>query len=210
MTTPEYRTFTVESTGDGPSSVASGRLPDPVQTFTVGTVAPDLSNIQAYPTYPADDDEAVHGWFGLTYSNYLVLPRTLMQSMPGLWQGRMVRLLEEIRDAYAHIPQAASYQVQAGRWAYPSDLSAEELKALGFTRPDDRSDDDSDPDLADTWYGPDGEEHDGHTASIFVAGEDPIPHYNRGRTHIEPADPEAMREAASRLLTAANEAEAGR
>lgn len=154
--------------------------------MTTPEIEPDLSNIQAYPAYPADDDEAVHGWFGLTYSNYLVLPRTLMQSMPGLWQGRMVRLLEEIRDAYAHIPQADSYHVQAGRWAYPSDLSTDELEALGFTRPDDDDKPTDGDDLGEVWYGPDGEEHDGHTASIFIPGEDPVPHYNRGRTRIEP------------------------
>lgn len=133
-----------------------------------------------------DEPEAIHGWFSLTYSNYLVLPRTLMQSMPDRWQNRMVALLEEIRAAYAHIEQADSYHVQAGRWAYPSDLSEEELRDLGFTRPDAPDGADEDADLADVWYGPDGEEHDGHTASIFVAGRDPVPHYNRGRTRIEP------------------------
>lgn len=30
----------------------------------------------------------IHGFFGLSYSNYLVLPRTLMQSMPVAWQER--------------------------------------------------------------------------------------------------------------------------
>jgi hypothetical protein len=37
----------------------------------------------------------VHDWFGLTYASYLVLPRSVMQSMPVEWQRRMVALLEE-------------------------------------------------------------------------------------------------------------------
>jgi len=32
----------------------------------------------ADPRPPCD----IHTWFGLTYANYLVLPRTLLQSMP--------------------------------------------------------------------------------------------------------------------------------
>ncbi len=39
-------------------------------------------------------------WFGLTYSSYLVLPRTLLCGMPTDWQARMVALLEEMRATY--------------------------------------------------------------------------------------------------------------
>src|SRR5512139_702952 len=39
----EIHNFTVETTGGGPSTVASGRLPNPIQTFTVGTTAPPPS-----------------------------------------------------------------------------------------------------------------------------------------------------------------------
>lgn len=42
----------------------------------------------------------LHAWFGLSYSNYLVLPRSLMQGMPSGWQRRMVRLLDEARQVY--------------------------------------------------------------------------------------------------------------
>lgn len=57
--------------------------------------------------------ERVHGWFGLSYANYLVLPRTLLQSMPQEWQDRFVTCLEQVADAYHHVPQADSYRVTA-------------------------------------------------------------------------------------------------
>lgn len=37
----------------------------------------------------------IHGWFGLSYANYLVMPRSLLQSMPDDWQERFVALLDE-------------------------------------------------------------------------------------------------------------------
>lgn len=185
----------------------------------VRAIAPILRNAFTAPEAIDADPEAVHGWFGLSYSNYLVLPRTLMQSMPAAWQGRIVALLEEMQAAYAHI-EHPSYEVRAGSWAYPNELSVEQLKALGWSRNDPAADD-AEHDPADddrtVYYDPSGNEHDGDLPVVFVPGTDPVPHYNRGRTRVEPVlpepeptDPEAMREAASRLLTAANEAEAGR
>lgn len=41
----------------------------------------------------------VHGWFELSYSHYLVLPRSLMQAMPIEWQERMADCLEEMHEA---------------------------------------------------------------------------------------------------------------
>lgn len=50
------------------------------------------------------DDEAIHGWFGLTYANYLVLHRTILQSMPPSWQREFTELLEELREAARDVP----------------------------------------------------------------------------------------------------------
>lgn len=44
--------------------------------------------------------EPIHEYFGLTYSNYLVLPRSILQSMPGEWQDKFVALLEEIPEKF--------------------------------------------------------------------------------------------------------------
>lgn len=42
----------------------------------------------------------MHTWFGLTYSSYLILPRTLLQGMPEEWQAKLVALLDEMRETY--------------------------------------------------------------------------------------------------------------
>jgi len=67
--------------------------------------------------------EPVHGWFGLTYANYLVLSRAVLQSMPLEWQEKFVKLLGEANAACrrAGIPAPHGYRVQpvdvAGRYA---------------------------------------------------------------------------------------------
>lgn len=80
--------------------------------------------------------EGIHEWFELTYANYLVLPRSVLQSMPDEWQSSFVALLREMGNLYDGLDWP-TYAVNArgvhGR----------------FTK-------------------------------------DPIPHYNRGRTRVEP------------------------
>ena len=39
--------------------------------------------------------DAIHQAFGLSYANYLVIPRTVLQSMPDEWQEAFVALLEQ-------------------------------------------------------------------------------------------------------------------
>lgn len=41
-------------------------------------------------------DRAVHEWFSLTYSSYLVLPRLWLESMPPKWQRDFVKLISQI------------------------------------------------------------------------------------------------------------------
>jgi len=47
----------------------------------------------------SEENDAIHTWFNLTYASYLILPRTMLQSMPDEWQKRFVRCLEDLRDA---------------------------------------------------------------------------------------------------------------
>lgn len=49
---------------------------------------------------PMADFEPIHTWFSLTYANYLVLPRSVLQSMPNEWQARLVKLLNEMEEVY--------------------------------------------------------------------------------------------------------------
>ena len=82
-------------------------------------------------------NEDIHEWFELSYCNYQVLHRSLLQSMPGGWQHRFVECLRELDAAYSHLKMPMVYAVT-----------------------------------------PRGEN------GRFI--KEPIPHYNRGRTYVEP------------------------
>src|ERR1700737_46041 len=60
---------------------------------------------------PLTPARLIHDHFGLSYANYLVLPRTLLQSMPEPWQARFVGMLEELNEAFRDVPQARTYTV---------------------------------------------------------------------------------------------------
>lgn len=59
--------------------------------------------------------------FGLSYANYLVLHRTLLQSMPEEWQYRFTAMIAELERAFAHIEHPQRYTVnvrgEGGRFA---------------------------------------------------------------------------------------------
>ena len=57
-------------------------------------------------------DEPIHEWFGLSYAQYLVLPRSILQSMPVPWQRKLVKLLREQDETIPlAIDQPVSYWV---------------------------------------------------------------------------------------------------
>jgi hypothetical protein len=60
----------------------------------------------------ADEREAIHTWFSLTYANYLCLPRSVLQSMPDEWQQRFVEMLEEMQEQFGHLDWP-NYRVSA-------------------------------------------------------------------------------------------------
>jgi hypothetical protein len=62
----------------------------------------------------ADDNEPIHMWFNLSYSNYLCLPRSVLQSTPVEWQRRFVQCLEELSEMIEGLEDfPSSYKVQA-------------------------------------------------------------------------------------------------
>lgn len=121
------------------------------------------------------DDASVHGWFGLSYANYAVQPRTLLQSMPAEWQRRFVACLQELDDAFEHVEQAPGYEVTPCRWEAPEDVADDVLVRLGFgfQGGDNR-----------TYYDRDGSEVEDWQEVVPVPVRDPVPHYNRGRTRV--------------------------
>lgn len=48
---------------------------------------------------PSVVDEPIHEYFGLTYSQFLVVSRTALQSMPVAWQRRFVQCLYELENS---------------------------------------------------------------------------------------------------------------
>ena len=135
-------------------------------------------------TNPTDATlEDVHTYFGLSYANYLVLPRTLLQSMSDEWQTQFVTLLNQMHDAFEHVPQAATYQVTAGKTMQLDEMTESQLYAAGIIVEGDGQDGPG----PETRYhrGSDGAELTGQDYG-FVPGEDPVPHYNRGRSRVEP------------------------
>jgi len=57
--------------------------------------------------------EAMHAWFGLSYANYLAVPRALIQGMSDEWQTSLARLLDELYEASRVVKQAPMYRVHA-------------------------------------------------------------------------------------------------
>lgn len=45
-------------------------------------------------------DGPIHFWFDLSYSNYLVLQRSMLQEMPQEWQERFVKCLKELWEVF--------------------------------------------------------------------------------------------------------------
>lgn len=56
--------------------------------------------------------DKLHCWFGLSYAQYLTIPRTAMQSMPDEWQGKMAKLLKEMDERIDWYPREGRYWVQ--------------------------------------------------------------------------------------------------
>lgn len=47
----------------------------------------------------------VHTWFSLTYASYLVVNRSILQSMPEPWQHRFTELMLEMQQHFRHIDE---------------------------------------------------------------------------------------------------------
>lgn len=140
------------------------------------------------PIHGDPDEESVHGWFGLTYSSYQVLPRVLMQSMPPVWQQRMVALLRQFHDAFSHLEQAECYDVQAAIEVEAGELTEAQMKLTGVTR-EDRGDE-------TVYYDADGDELR-YDSRVLVHVAEPLPPYSRGRTRVSTRWEAAPREATS-------------
>jgi hypothetical protein len=126
---------------------------------------------------PEPDDDAVHAFFGLSYCTHLVLPRVLLQSMPGWWQARFVHLMDQLDQAVGDIPQPAHYRVTAAEQHEAASLTDAQMKLAGTTREWVGGEGDGEF----QYYDENGDELE-YDARVLVPCADPLPHYNRGRT----------------------------
>jgi hypothetical protein len=147
-----------------------------------------------------DDRPNIHTWMGLSYSDYLVLHRTLLQSMPEKWQRDFTTMLDEFHEAFLHVDRPECFKVQPAVEREVSDLSDEELKQVGYSKSDDKCDcyayiDEGSGRLVQVpprcphevdFYDASGNEVSPDHVVLWPVDQDPVPHYNRGRTHIEP------------------------
>ncbi|MGH3614746.1 MAG: hypothetical protein ACRDRK_19575 [Pseudonocardia sp.] len=114
--------------------------------------------------------------------DYLVVPRSLAQSMPLRWQQVFVGLLADLHDAYADL-KWPDYRVVPSRWERLVDLDEEQLAAAGY--------------LAD--LGPEGKLEyrdvadrpvvDPANHRVLAPVEDPLPPASAGRVEPRPAAP---------------------
>lgn len=56
--------------------------------------------------------DRIHNWFGLSYAQYLTIPRSVLQSMPDEWQERLVQCLQELDAAIDWRPPGGRYWVE--------------------------------------------------------------------------------------------------
>lgn len=64
------------------------------------------------PDVPREEDP-IHGYFGLSYASYLVIPRSLLQSMPTAWQEDLVDLLTGLGTHFGETIDSVQYKVIA-------------------------------------------------------------------------------------------------
>jgi hypothetical protein len=114
--------------------------------------------------------------------DYLVVPRSLAQSMPLRWQHVFTGLLADLHDAYGHLDWP-EYRVVPSRWERLVDLDEEQLASAGYVAE----------------LGPDGEleyrDADDRpvsapeTLQVLAPIADPLPDPAEGRVEPRPASP---------------------
>jgi hypothetical protein len=122
----------------------------------------------------------VNTLLGDTGSEYVVLPRVLLQSMPLPWQARLAGCLDEMRRAFAHVEQAETYIVQAAELAAPQDMSERERRTTRVSEMGNG-----------VWLVGD-EVAEGHTRCVPVPILDPLPAGRRASVLAWPVEPAAV------------------
>jgi len=70
--------------------------------------------------------EQLHLWWELSYAQYLTVPRSVMQSMPDEWCGKMAALLKELDETIDWRPKEGCYKVELREFGYEFDQAEEQ------------------------------------------------------------------------------------
>ena len=114
-------------------------------------------------------------------ADYLVVPRSLAQSMPLRWQQVFVDMLADLHDAYRHLNWPI-YRVVPSRRELLTDLDEAQLAAAGYV-----ADLDADGKLIFR-DSAERQVRDAHATRVLAPVEDPIPPAAAGRVDPRPAD----------------------
>ena len=57
-------------------------------------------------------ESPLHEWFGLSYAQFLTVPRLVMENMPLAWQENMKELLEQLDETFDWRPEEGRYWVR--------------------------------------------------------------------------------------------------
>lgn len=70
----------------------------------------------------------VHTYFGLSYANYLVVPRSVLQSMPEDWQHKFIELMDQLDDTNWRdlLPEERMYKVELRDYGYEYNEESEQ------------------------------------------------------------------------------------
>lgn len=120
----------------------------------------------------------------LARTTYLVLHRTLLQSMPASWQRPFWALVQQLRAAFAHLEQPEAYRVDAGERRELQHLTDEELALTQIIRDQHTMEEHGDSDVH-FYSDRTGDELDPHDM-VVVPTRETIPGPDRGRTRVTP------------------------
>ncbi len=80
-------------------------------------------------------EDDIHLWFGLSYSNYLTIPRSILQSMPARWQHEFAKLLGEATDMYSGYDMEYSVYKRDDKGKFVHDELADYQRGRRFIKP---------------------------------------------------------------------------
>lgn len=165
----------------------SGPHPEAVHSDEVETLSQELMD----ETYRPYEHEAIHSYFGLSYANYLVLNRSLLQSMPDEWQEKFCLLLDQFSEEFGWammLQPAINVQILAREQERkPAKVPCENCGGSG------EEEDEEHPGEMITCMECDGDcevETEGdefETPEEVGTISDPIAHYDRGRATVPKA-----------------------